>query len=236
MTMLLPKKAFPMKKSRIASLATLLTTSVAVTCACADSRAFEGFSVGADVQFASHSLQVNDWVNNVFPAGIGTLNGTAGNQQIPNLKLAYGVALGSLALVDLGGAIDLTNSKLLSDPNGAFLATPFNDVEQRSHYSLFVEPGFTIGNSTKVYGKVAYHSFKLNDPNPTKSIANQTFGGLGLGAGLATKFWGNWSVFIEFEQVKYNRKSDLVVNGGPPVANIVPKSTIGSVGIQYHFN
>ena len=204
----------------------------------ADTTEFSGFSVGGNLQLSSDTLQVNNWINPVFGAGIGTLNGSAGTQRSAAVDAAYEFPLTSSIGLNVGVSADLGSTNVLSDPNGAFVGAPFKNITQNNHYSIYIEPGLMTGAATQVYAKLAYHSMNLNDPNAQKSIQSQNFNGYGLGAGIRTKLSKNWAMLVEVEQVTYAGKNDSVVNAGSgntTIANVKPSSTIASIGVQYYF-
>ncbi len=198
---------------------------------------FVGFNAGLSLSGASNTLQVNNWTNNVFgPGNSGTLNGSAGNQFLATVNGGYTFSLGEPFLLGVGASIDLVKSKLLSDPNGAFLASPYDDIKQHNHYAIYAKPGYLIAPNTEAYVKLAYHSMSVEDPNSIAAVTSQRYSGFGYGAGLRTVIADRWSAFVEVEQIAYQSRSDSAVNGGnAPTASVKPSSTLGTVGLEYTF-
>jgi len=198
---------------------------------------FVGPYLGATLDSRINTLQVNNWTNNVFGAGSsGTLNGTAGTQTIPKFDAGYSFVTSALTRLGVGMNFDLNSTKVLKDPNKAFL-NGTNALTSKSAFSIYAEPGYLIHNDTLVYGKVGYSSFRLVDSNAALAITNQKYKGTDLGFGVKTKINDNWSLFTEFEKISYSSKSDSAVNGigSSPVSKITPTASSGSIGISYQF-
>ena len=229
-------------KLRMLTLTALVGASLNATLAHAQvdtPKPFDGADFGVDLKLVTNSIAVNNWMNPVFAAGIGTLDGTGGNQAIGDVTAGYSVLLGDDGVLGFGGSYDFIKSKLLLDPNGEFLNAPHQPVQMKNHFSVYLAPGIRFGASgtTQFYVKLAYHSFKLHDQNTEVAIMDQTFNGFGYGAGIKSVIYDNWAVVVEVEQVNYTDKVDKVVNGGnTPNADVKPKTTSGLIGLQYTFD
>ena len=154
-----------MKKTAIA-LALLASASIAQ----AQSKNFEGFFFGAAINLQSTSADVanNGW-SDVGIEGAGAYDSArigGKNNVIPSLDLSYTLALDSKWLLTFGGTYDLSKNKLGSSHVTSFDAEEETigiygvNGKQKSHYSLYVAPGYLVTNSTMVYAKFAYHQSK----------------------------------------------------------------------------
>jgi hypothetical protein len=200
-----------------------------------------GIEVGLGYSMSSHQVRVQNWANTVYGGSsanpnAGELDGTAGNQATPSLVLAYTYQLSAKQLLGLEYGIDLNKTKVLSDPNAAFLSTPASAVVQKSHSSLGLLPGLLIAPTTEIYGKLSYHQTSLYDPNTPVAMDRQNYHGTGFGVGIKTKIESSWILDLNMEQVNYKAKVDCSVNNNcSPIATVKPSSTIATASIRYSF-
>ena len=180
----------------------------------AQTKNFEGFSLGANVNFVGASTELS------APAVAIRMGETSQNL---SLQAAYGFAIGNTSVLSLGlnyGVGDLAGGSIDAGANRYKLKVT-------NSYSLYIEPGFVVSESTLVYGKLAYLSAKgVESLNAFSGSAN--FNGTGFGAGIRTMLSKNLYLQAEFLQSNYTQKS-FGTSGYKPTASI------GTVGIGYKF-
>lgn len=102
-------------------------------------------------------------------------------------------------------------------------------VQEKSHYSLAVEPGYAINDKFLAFGILAYHSAKakLEAPGIEKEGESRIHGfGYGIGAKYALPH--HLFLMAELQQVRYSNKTIDAVS-------IKPKSNVIALGLGYHF-
>ncbi len=200
-----------MKKVLIAAA---VTASLATPLAFAQTSAFTGFSVGANANTTTTSTELSGSGNHVK---------VGDSSQHVSLQAAYGLALGTNVVLGLGATYALGDIKMASGSGGGFNGT----VKGKDAYSLYLEPGYAISNSTMVFGKLAYLSVKAEGVSGGLT-SSKDFNGIGYGIGVRHKLNKNLFVQGEFLQSDYRRET---VSG----ISAKPSSTTGSVGIGYQF-
>ena len=103
-------------------------------------------------------------------------------------------------------------------------------ISTKNHYSVYVQPSFNLNANTAVFGKVGYHSIKLEvfDGNDVGGNDSQTLHGVGYGFGVRTMATKNIYVQAEVQWVDYKAKTDAVDTN-----KLKTTSGIITVGYQY---
>lgn len=190
-------------------LAAAVATTLLAPQAFAQSKSFEGFSVGLSANFNSMKTEFS----NQSPSDTST---TAG------IKAAYGWALGNNFILGLGASYDLGNVKAGSVP-ALNVSAVGKDLTVVS-----IEPGFKVANDTLVYAKLGYATVKGQLEGA--STASETYSGTSVGVGVRTMLNKNWSADLEAQQLNFTGKYSTGVT-----SDIKPAATIVSLGLNYHF-
>jgi hypothetical protein len=103
---------------------------------------FTGFSIGANANVSTSATEIRNGNNSV---DMGK------SSQDVGLQAAYGFALGNNYVLGLGATYGLGDLKYGSASAGGVRA----NLKGKDAYSIYLEPGYAISNSTLVYGKVA---------------------------------------------------------------------------------
>lgn len=197
----------------------LIAATVAASCFApqvfAQANNFAGFSVAANVNASTATSKLS---------APGTSVNMGESSQNASLQAAYGLALGSNFVLGLGGTVALGDMKLGSFTSGATTVA----LKATEMYSLYIEPGYAVSNSTLVYAKVAYISTKAELAMTGFSTGTKDFDGVGYGIGIRTKLSKNLFLQAEFAQSDYNEATS---NG----SSFKPSATTGTVGIGYQF-
>jgi opacity protein-like surface antigen len=187
---------------------------LAVMPAGAQLRPFSGWSLGLNLNRATTATQFGG-------AGITSTMGDADYNT--SLQAAYGVPLGQRYLLGLGMTMGM------GDMKAGTLSLAGNDLtfKLRNMYSLYAEPGYTLGDSTLLYGKVAYLGGR-GEESYGGEIFGKTYAGLGLGAGVRTLLGERLYLQVELLYGDYEWKSART-------GAFRPASTTGSIGLGWRF-
>ncbi len=170
---------------------------------------FTGFSAGANANASTSSTEVR--------SGNGYADMGKSSQDV-SLQAAYGFAMGNNYVLGLGATYGLGDLKYgTSGIPGA------GNLKGKDAYSIYLEPGYAISNSTLVYGKLAYLSMKGE-----VSGASEDFSGVGYGVGIRHKL--NKNLFLQGEITQSEYSDETMLN-----TTYKPSGTTGTVGIGYQF-
>ncbi|GAA4027165.1 porin family protein [Actimicrobium antarcticum] len=193
----------------------LIVTAVAASSfaapqAFAQTRNFEGFSAGINANYAKSRATFNSGGQSASTEDKSSNGSIQGSYGLPlNDKFVLGVgANAGLGDLDAGAS------------NGI-------SVKAKDMYSVYLEPGYRVTDTTLVYGKVAYQSMKGEIAGAGGS-ASDTFNGYGVGVGVRSMISKNVYWQAEITEVDYRSKS---LNG----VDVEPKQTLGTVGVGYQF-
>jgi opacity protein-like surface antigen len=197
-------------------IATITTALICLTAlpAAAQLSPFSGWSLGLNLNRATTATQFGG-------AGISSTMGDSDYNG--GLQAAYGLPLGSRYQLGLGltlGAGDLRAGTL--SVNGSELS-----FRLRNMYSLYAEPGYAVGDSTLLYGKVSYLGGR-GEESYGGEIFGKTYAGLGLGAGVRTMLGERLYLQLELLYGDYEWKTART-------GAFRPTSTTGSVGLGWRF-
>jgi outer membrane immunogenic protein len=188
--------------------------ALASTQALAQASNFTGFSAAANVNTSSANTEIR---------GGGVSGKTGDSSQNVTLQAAYGLAVGSNGVLGFGATYGLGDVKA-----GSFSAGGDRyDIKGKDMYSLYVEPGYAVSNSTLVYAKLAYLGMK-GESSFNGATGSDNFDGVGYGLGVRTLLDKNLFLQVEFKQSDY---SEQTVNN----VSYKPSGSTGTIGIGYRF-
>lgn len=178
-------------------------------------RNFDGPSLGVNLNIANAS--------NEFSVG-GASFKNSDTSQTANLQAAYGFAASDSFVLGVGLTYGPGDIKAGSATTGGV----GYELKAKDLYSLYVEPGFLVANSTLAYGKVSYQGMKGETRLSTGATLSDNFTGTGYGAGIRTMLGSNLYLQAELEQIGYSERSNSGLTSKPT-------ATMGSVGLGYRF-
>ena len=196
----------------------LIAAAIAATLmapqAFAQANNFAGVSVGLNGNLATTATELS------APAGLVKFGESSQNASV---QAAYGLVMGSIAVLNLGVTYNL------GDLKGGLFTSAGNSFEMKGKdmYSFYIEPGVTLSNATLIYAKLAYLGVK-GEITGSGITASENFDGVGYGAGIRAKLDRNLFLQVEFAQSNFNSKT---IQG----ASLKPSASIGSIGIGYLF-
>lgn len=202
----------PMKTAR-------LTLSVVLLCLMAlplraQLKPFSGWSLGLNLNRATTATQFG---------GAGLTSSMGESDINSSLQAAYGLALGPRYQLGLGMTMGL------SDMRAGTLGLGGSELSfrLRNMYSLYAEPGYTVGDSTLLYGKLSYLGGR-GEESYGSEIFGKTYAGLGLGAGVRTMLGDKLYLQVELQYGDYEWKTART-------GAFRPTSTTGSIGLGWRF-
>jgi outer membrane immunogenic protein len=181
----------------------------------AQSRNFEGLSLGVNLSAASSSTEVS---------GAGFSNNNGDTSTHAGVQAAYGFPLGDAFVFGIGATYDFGDLK----GGSTSAAGTSYEVKGKDRYSVYFEPGFVISNSSMVYGKIGYQGMKGEINLSTGQTFSDDYFGAGYGAGIRTMVNRNVYFQAEFLQVNFDEKTQNGVRSKP-------SATIGTIGVGYKF-
>lgn len=192
-------------KKLIAATAVLAAASAVP--ALAQSKNFEGFSLGANVEFDRASVDTSDGSSD------------SGNSTGAGLQAQYAWGLGSNFVLGVGATASTGNRKA-----GAY-ATGF-DAYTKDRYAFDIIPGIAVTENTLVYAKISSLSGTgaSSDGSSTSSLQ-----GMGYGLGVRGMIDRNAYWQAGYDTYRYND----VTFGNGTMASF--KGNVLSVGVGYKF-
>lgn len=181
----------------------------------AQTRAFEGLSLGLNANSAT--------ISNDFAAG-GSAVKFGETSANGSFQAAFG--LPAVGIFNFGFGLTYALSELKA--GSSTVGGTNYELKEKDAYSIYIEPGFSIAETTLVYGKIAHVGMRGETRLSTGSIQGEDFFGLGYGIGVRALAGKNWFLQAEVLQNNYNERS---TNG----LIIKPSSTVGTIGIGYKF-
>jgi len=200
-----------MKKAVVSAA---LAFGLAVPPVGAQLRPLSGWSAGLNLNRATTATQFG---------GAGVTS-TMGDTDINgSLQAGYGFALGSRYQLGLGLTLGV------GDLKAGTLSLGGSDLSfrMRDMYSLYAEPGYSVGESTLLYGKLSYLGGR-GEESYGGEVFGKTYAGLGLGAGMRTMLGERLYLQLELLYGDYEWKTART-------GAFRPSSTTGSIGLGWRF-
>ncbi len=199
-----------MKKLAIAAAMTVIASS-----AMAQASNFTGWSAAGNVNFVNASTELS--------GGGATVSFGEASQNF-SVGVSHGTQLDNNTILTVGGTYGIGNIKA---GKGGFDNDEFT-IKGKKMFSLYVEPGFMMSNTTLAYGKVAYSSLTGELSVDGGGTGTEKFTGFGYGAGIRTMLDKTSFVQVEFVQTKYGSQTDDGLTGKP-------STTVGTIGYGIKF-
>ena len=140
----------------------------------------------------------------------------------------------------LGGGISYDANGSRTGKSRTFLGSDFYTTTKiKNHFSVYVQPTYSINESTAFFAKVGYHNARvsINDINGQVFFNGLSYGnnvsGVGYGIGLMTMLNKNLFLKIELEKVDYNRINIPFEAGHVTTYSLSTSSGIFSVGYKF---
>ena len=177
---------------------------------------FTGYSAGVNLDHTAVTTKLS--------AGSATIDGLGQQSVGATVYGAYGVAVDSNTVINIGATYGLTNAKGGSTDDGTGPLT----AKAKNQYSLYVEPGMLLNDKTLAYGKISYNSAKM-ELDAQGDVGSKSVNGLGYGLGIRTMLDKNMSLNVEIKRVNYGTETVLTD------VDFKTTATVGSIGIGYKF-
>ncbi len=173
---------------------TAIAMALAGTCSFANAN--EGFYVGVGLGAVGANTKESD------STGYGTLGQTA---SVGVIDAGYSAQVNKTWGVSVGATLDMNKTKLgtASAVNGYDLA-----FRGKDHYSVYVQPFLNLTPGAAVFGKLGYHSTKLDLASTTAGESfSHRLNGIGYGFGVKTMLTKNAYLQAEAMWVDYRSKT-----------------------------
>lgn len=200
---------------KIVLIASAIAVSLMAPQAFAQASNFQGFSLGANLNAANFANEFNA-NGQTFKNGDKSANG--------GVQAAYGFGINDSFVMGLGVTYALGDLRAGSASSGGV----GYELKAKNLYSVYLEPGFVISNSTMAYAKVSYQHTKGEMSLSTGDTQSEDYSGVGYGAGIRTVLDKNVYLQVEFSQLLFNEKTT-----GGLISK--PSATIGTIGFGYKF-
>jgi len=198
----------------------------------AQTKSFEGASIGAQVGFAGGELDGSS-TSSSGATGSGSVGKVTA---IGGIDLGYGFAAGKDFVFGIGATYIPVKAKLGSGSGTDATSGTTINVEVKDHYTLYIQPTFVINPSSAFYLKAQYAHADISTSNLTTATKNLE--GWGGGIGLKTMLTSNAFIQVEANYTEYDEVSGTKTNstgGGTSSAKADPKVAAGLVTIGYKF-
>jgi hypothetical protein len=101
----------------------------------------------------------------------------------------------------------------------------------KQHFSASFAPGYRVGDSGLLYGKVGFHSATVNYTSTSGTDFDRTHAGVGVGIGYAMALSPSMELRADVESVQYDGQA----NGSGGVSKLYPEQTNFTLGLLYKF-
>lgn len=200
-----------------ASIHTLTATAIAALLTTVSGTALAQTSGQANFVGPAIGLSATSVQNKVsYESTIASIDGqaTQTNDSEAALIASYGFALSQ----DWVGTVGISFGVKSSDA-GTFTYTAGGTQtvtgKFKDHVALSFAPGYRLGSSALVYGKLAYHQIKSEFTDTASSGGSNTHTGTGVGVGLAYAIDPKLELRGEYETVTYSVEKTQLTTGKP---------------------
>lgn len=147
------------------------------------------------------------------------------SEAAPSIGAGYTFALDSHKTIGVKLTVDTKKGEYGVGEIGGHEAA----VQEKSHYSLAIEPGYAFNDKFLAFGILAYHTAKakLEAPGIEKE-GESRINGLAYGIGAKYALPHHLFLMAEIQQVRYNSKIIDTIS-------VKPKSNVVALGVGYHF-
>jgi hypothetical protein len=180
--------------------------------ASADTKNFEGLSVGLNLNLISSGLKVTDGADAIDSFGGKEATSAA-------LDLAYGLKIGDTGVLTLGLDVDLSNPTIFQ----ATLDGENLSAKQKNRYGVYVAPGTAINKDTLLYGRLGYNRLK-GEITLGGDTGSETYNGVSYGLGVKVMISKDAFVKVEANRLTFSSKDGLE-----------PSATVGTIGVGIKF-
>jgi len=205
----------------------------------AQSKGFEGGSVALSGAIVGASVDgtVTDSNSSSSTGSIGKVT------MVPSIDAAYTISTGSNGFIAIGGSYVAGKADFSAGntgTGGTASAKSFTG-EIKDHYSVYIQPGYAVNNSSALYAKLSYNHADFNVTGTTVTKQPGDLEGWGYGVGLKTFLTPNAFVQVEASYTEYDSLRATATNtnseGATSTQTVTgkPKIAAGTVSIGYKF-
>lgn len=197
-----------------------LTSGLAFSAQAADTKNFEGFSAGLNLNMFSMGVAVTD-----------TRTDTSGGDPVESYSFdaTYGFKIGPSRVLSVGIEYDLGKPQIYRSFY-PLMEDPEWKIRQKQRYGIYVAPGIAISKEALLYAKLGWGQWKGESEAFFRNGSSNslTFGGFNYGIGA--KLMVSDRVFVKVEAIRHSFNSEK--NG---ISNLKPSASMGTIGIGRNF-
>lgn len=207
------------KTRRTACLFSLIPAMFCASSAMAADAPFTGLTLGATAGLAHTAVDYSGYI-----AG----KSGSSNDFVGGLNAAYGFALGESAVLSVGAAYTINDTKFgqVDYPNGA--QTVSVNGKLKNHWSVFVAPGYRFAPQWLGYAKLSYDEARSDYTDTLMGSGTSRHHGIGYGLGAAYALTRNIELSAEAQQTRLSSASFALSSGKPTVTEF-------KLGANYRF-
>ena len=198
-------------------------------------KSFQGTSVALTASVVGAEAKGNvvssDASSNTDSGSVGRIGAFAG------VDAAYTVGAGTNGFFGFGATYIPFKAELATASGGnksdGVTTTNSGKAEIKDYYTLYVQPGYAINNTSAIYAKVLYANAKLDVSGATSASKNLE----GWGGGIGLKTFLDKNLFVQTE-LNYTEFDSVTVTGTGNLAGTAtgkPKIAGGTINIGYQF-
>ncbi len=200
-------------------LITLAMLGVLSQSANADNNEFTGLTVGANITSVNTTVKETDTFN-------GDIYKHGENSILGSVQAGYTFGIGENSTLGIGVSYVIGDLKSGADPVGS------DEYKGKGHYSIFIEPGYAVGDSTLLYGKLGYAAmdgFDIDSGSLDEKVkARGVIVGFGMRKVINSKFYFQFEV----SQSSFGSKTETTDPTDDPLKFKVNQA---SLGLGYRF-
>ena len=197
-------------------------------------KSFQGTSVALTASVvgaeAKGSVVSSDAASNTDSGSVGRIGAFAG------VDAAYTVG-GTNGFLGFGATYVPFKADLATASGGnksdGTTTTNSGKAEIKDYYTLYIQPGYAVNNTSAIYAKVLYANAKLNVSGATSASKDLE----GWGGGIGLKTFLDKNLFVQTE-LNYTEFDSVTVTGTGNLAGTAtgkPKIAGGTINIGYQF-
>ena len=172
---------------------TLLSTLSQISSA--DTKDFSGFTLGANLNSVNTTVQ-ETYASNEEVGKYGESN------YLGSLQAGYTWALSDKSTLGIGASYVFGNLKAGAKVVGE------DEYKGKGHYAVYIEPGYVVGDSTLLYGKLGYAAMNGYDIDDGDASEKVKVHGAIYGVGVRKTLSDNLFLQLEFTHSNFGSKTE----------------------------
>lgn len=200
------------------------TSGLAVSAQAADTKNFEGFSAGLNVNLFTMGVKVTD-----------TRTDTYGGDPAASYSFdaAYGFKIGADKVLTVGAEYDFGKPKIYRNfyPAEPLEEDRVQEIRLKQRYGVYVAPGIAISKEALLYARLGWGQLKTeSDFLYGNDALWRSLTSRGFNYGIGSKLMVSDRVFVKVEVIRHSFNSERI-----GLSDLKPSATMGTIGIGRNF-